>query len=58
MIGSIPLVDTLIAVVLGAIVLHEALPVRVFAGGALIAAGVVLAAGRGKRGVEANRVIG
>ncbi len=48
-IGSIPLVDTLIAVVLGAIVLGEALPVRVFAGGVLIAAGVVLAAGTTRR---------
>lgn len=43
-IGSIPLVDTLIAVVLGAIVLGEALPRRVLAGGALILGGVLLAA--------------
>ena len=42
-IGTIPLVDTVIAVILGAIVLGEALPLRVFAGGALIVAGVLLA---------------
>ncbi|HEU5249859.1 MAG TPA: EamA family transporter, partial [Thermoanaerobaculia bacterium] len=43
-VSTIPLVDTMIAVVLGAIVLGERLPVRTFAGGALILAGVVLAA--------------
>ena len=42
-IGTIPLVDTVIAVILGAIVLHEALPLRVFGGGALIVGGVLLA---------------
>lgn len=46
-IGTIPLVDMLIAVLLGAIFLGEALPGRVFAGGALILAGVVLSAGVG-----------
>lgn len=42
-IGTIPLVDTVIAVILGAIFLGEALPLRVFAGGALIVAGVLMA---------------
>jgi len=53
-IGTIPLVDMLIAVLLGAIFLGEALPPRVFAGGALILAGVFLAAGAtgGKTGDE------
>ena len=43
-IGTIPLVDTLIAVVLGNLVLHEKLSLRILAGGALILAGVLLAA--------------
>ena len=43
-IGTIPLVDVLIAVLLGAVFLGEALPVRVFLGGVLILAGVVLTA--------------
>ena len=47
-IGTIPLVDTLIAVVLGAIVLGEKLPARTLAGGALILTGVFLTA-RGTR---------
>jgi drug/metabolite transporter (DMT)-like permease len=42
-IGSIPLVDTLIAVLLGAIVLGETLSARIFAGGAMIFGGVLLA---------------
>ena len=42
-IGTIPLVDTLVAVALGAIVLHERLPARVLAGGVLIAVGVAFA---------------
>jgi drug/metabolite transporter (DMT)-like permease len=42
-IGTIPLVDTVIAVLLGAVFLGEALPLRVFAGGALIVGGVLLA---------------
>jgi drug/metabolite transporter (DMT)-like permease len=42
-IGSIPLVDTLIAVLLGAIVLGETLSARILAGGAMIVAGVLLA---------------
>jgi drug/metabolite transporter (DMT)-like permease len=43
-IGTIPLVDTFIAVVLGAIVLGEKLPARTLAGGALILTGVFLTA--------------
>ncbi len=46
--STIPLVDTLIAVVLGALVLHERLPARTLAGGALILTGVFLAT-RGSR---------
>ncbi len=42
-IGSIPLVDTLIAVCLGAVVLKETLSARVLMGGALIVAGVLMA---------------
>ena len=42
-IGTIPLVDTVIAVILGAIVLGESLALRVLAGGALILVGVILA---------------
>jgi drug/metabolite transporter (DMT)-like permease len=44
LVSTIPLVDTLIAVVLGSIVLHEHLPARTLAGGALILLGVVVAA--------------
>jgi drug/metabolite transporter (DMT)-like permease len=47
-IGTIPLVDMLIAVILGAIFLGEALPVRVLFGGLLILTGVILTA-RGER---------
>lgn len=43
-VATIPLVDTLIAVVLGNLVLGEKLPVRTLAGGALILVGVFLAA--------------
>lgn len=43
-IGTIPLVDTFIAVLLGSLILGERLSPRVFAGGALILAGVLLAA--------------
>jgi drug/metabolite transporter (DMT)-like permease len=43
-IGTIPLVDTLIAVLLGAIVLGEKLPARTLGGGALILTGVFLTA--------------
>jgi drug/metabolite transporter (DMT)-like permease len=46
-IGTIPLVDTVIAVILGAVFLGEALPLRVFAGGLLIVAGVLLATSSG-----------
>jgi drug/metabolite transporter (DMT)-like permease len=45
-VGTIPLVDTLVAVALGAVVLQERLPARVLAGGALIIVGVVFAIGR------------
>jgi drug/metabolite transporter (DMT)-like permease len=42
-VSTIPLVDTLIAVLLGAVVLGERLPARALAGGALILLGVFLA---------------
>jgi drug/metabolite transporter (DMT)-like permease len=42
-IGTIPLTDTVIALLLGAAVLGERLSARVLAGGAVILAGVVLA---------------
>ena len=47
-VSTIPFVDTLIAVVLGALFLHERLPARTLAGGALILIGVFLAT-RGSR---------
>lgn len=47
-VSTIPLVDTLIAVLLGAVVLGERLPARALAGGALILVGVFLAT-RGSR---------
>jgi drug/metabolite transporter (DMT)-like permease len=47
-VSTIPLVDTMIAVVLGAVVLGERLPARTLAGGALILIGVFLAT-RGAR---------
>jgi drug/metabolite transporter (DMT)-like permease len=47
-VSTIPLVDTVIAVVLGAIFLGERLPARTLAGGALILVGVFLAT-RGSR---------
>ena len=47
-IGTIPLVDTLIAVLLGALVLGEKLPLRTLVGGALILVGVYFAT-RGSR---------
>jgi len=43
-IGTIPLVDTVVTVLLGAAILGETLSARVFAGAALILAGVTLAA--------------
>jgi drug/metabolite transporter (DMT)-like permease len=43
-IGTIPLVDTVVAVLLGAAILGETLSARVFAGAALILVGVLLAA--------------
>jgi drug/metabolite transporter (DMT)-like permease len=52
-IGTIPLTDTVIAVVLGAVILGEKLPGRVYAGGALILLGVVAAARtRGRAGIS------
>jgi drug/metabolite transporter (DMT)-like permease len=42
-IGTIPLVDTLVAVALGNLVLREKLSLRILAGGAMILAGVVFA---------------
>jgi drug/metabolite transporter (DMT)-like permease len=51
-VGTIPLVDTFIAVLLGSLVLEETLSPRILAGGALILAGVVLAvSGRRSPGV-------
>jgi drug/metabolite transporter (DMT)-like permease len=53
-VGTIPLVDTLIAVLLGNVVLGERLSSRILAGGVLILAGVVLAvSGRRSPGVAA-----
>jgi drug/metabolite transporter (DMT)-like permease len=43
-IGTIPVVDTVIAILLGSLVLGEALSPRVLAGGVLILGGVLLAA--------------
>ena len=54
-IGSIPMVDTLIAVCLGALVLNETLSTRIVVGGAMIVAGVLMAtseAGGRDLGVE------
>ena len=48
-IGTIPLVDTLLAVVLGAIVLGETFPLRTLVGGALILVGVFLVTRGGAR---------
>jgi drug/metabolite transporter (DMT)-like permease len=48
-IGTIPLVDTLIAVLLGSLFLGERLSARILAGGVLILAGVVLSSRPGKR---------
>jgi drug/metabolite transporter (DMT)-like permease len=45
-VGTIPLVDTLIAVLLGNLVLQENLSLRILAGGAMILAGVVFAVSR------------
>ncbi len=42
-IGTIPVVDTMIAILLGSLVLHEALSPRVLVGGVLILGGVLLA---------------
>ncbi len=54
-IGTIPLVDTLIAVLLGSLVLGERLSPRILAGGVLILAGVFMtASGRRPPGVSAG----
>jgi len=42
-VGTIPLVDTVVAIVLGAVILGETLSARVLAGGGLILLGVLLA---------------
>jgi len=47
-VSTIPLVDTVIAVALGALFLHERLPARALAGGALILTGVFLATRGGR----------
>ena len=53
-IGTIPLVDTFIAVLLGSLILQEKLSTRILAGGVMILAGVVLSAsGRRSAGVAA-----
>ena len=54
-IGSIPLVDTLIAVCLGALVLKETLSARVLVGGAMIVAGVWMATRGETRGLSVER---
>ena len=54
-IGTIPLVDTFIAVILGSLILGERLSPRILAGGVLILAGVVLSAsGRRPPGLAAG----
>ena len=53
-IGTIPLVDTLLAVVLGAIVLGETFPLRTLVGGALILVGVFLVTRGGRSEVMAG----
>jgi drug/metabolite transporter (DMT)-like permease len=50
-VSTIPLVDTFIAVVLGALILGERLPARALAGGALILLGVFLAT-RAEKGTD------
>ena len=52
-VGTIPLTDTAIAVVLGAALLHEKLPGRVFAGGGLILAGVIATMSQPRRAASA-----
>ena len=54
-IGTIPLVDTLVAVALGAVVLNERLGARVLAGGVLIIVGVLFAILRTERSVSSQR---
>jgi drug/metabolite transporter (DMT)-like permease len=56
-VGTIPLVDTLVAVLLGNLVLQERLSLRILAGGAMILAGVVFAVSRrGSPGAVQSRV--
>jgi len=58
-IGTIPLMDMLIAVVLGAVILGEALPARVFLGGVLILAGVILTSrAPGRSAARSERSLG
>jgi drug/metabolite transporter (DMT)-like permease len=55
LVGSIPVVDTLIAILLGAALLHEKLSARIWLGGFLILTGVFLAA-TGRRPTPAGLV--
>jgi drug/metabolite transporter (DMT)-like permease len=48
LIGTIPFIDTVLAILLGAAVIGERLPPRVLFGAVFILVGVVLAAGVGK----------
>jgi drug/metabolite transporter (DMT)-like permease len=54
-VGTIPLTDTVVAVLLGAAILGERLSARAFAGGALILIGVVMAIGARRPAVTAAR---
>jgi drug/metabolite transporter (DMT)-like permease len=56
-IGTIPVVDTVVAILLGSLVLGETLSPRVLAGGAFILVGVLLAAtpSRGRAGAKGYR---
>ena len=59
MIGTIPVVDTVIAVILGHIVLSEPLSPRIIAGSALILVAVLLASrGRGGRAPQTQSAPG
>jgi drug/metabolite transporter (DMT)-like permease len=57
-IGTIPVVDTVIAIVLGSLVLGETLSPRILGGGALICAGVLLAAAPARPAAVAERMPG
>jgi len=54
-IGTIPIVDTVIAVVLGGLILGESFAPRVLAGAALILVAVLLASARSRRPAQAAR---